>query len=239
MIRNLKALGLALVAVVAISVMAASAASAATPGEMTVGAGTQNVTATEIAAGVNRFTMFGNSLECPGSNYSIWKYNSTLPEEPVPNAVTTVTAFPNFKQSACKSGLGTKATVTVNSCDFVFHVGETTGGGETYAVTADVVCPGLVEVDMHFYASAANENIVVCTVNFGTQSGLTGTAHLTNGVAPSGKKDVTLSGIFKGLHVIETGLCGNKTETGGEFHISATFQGTNGAGAATDFFVTD
>jgi hypothetical protein len=237
MIRNLKSLGLALVAVFAMSAMAASTASAATPGEFTLGAGTTTVTGTEVAAGPNKLTAFGQTVECPGSSYDIFKFNQT-PHVVPPNAVTTLTVVPTYKQENCKTGIGTKMTVTTNGCDFVFHIGETTGGGETYGVTADVVCPPNVEIDVHAYASASNENITACTVTVPSQNGLTGTVHLTNGVAPSGRKDVTIKGQFTNIHVTESGLCGNKTELLGTFDVNATIEGKAGA-VASDVTITD
>jgi hypothetical protein len=235
MIHNLKALGLALVAVFAMSAMAIPIASAATPGEFTVTA-PSNGTGTEIAGKINALTAFGQGVECPGSTYHQRKYFAT-PHEPVPNAVTDITVTWTANNSSCKTTSGLKATVNMNGCDTVWHIGETIIPGLTYNLTHDVACPFNKEIDIEIYASASNENIKACTLKIKSQSGLAG-LKITNGTS-GGKSDITTEGTIKNIHVEESGLCGNATTNVGEFHMALTSTGKDALGSPTGLSITD
>jgi hypothetical protein len=139
MTRNLKALGLALVAVFAIGAVAASAASAqngmlTADGPMTL-KGT--LTGAELA---NATTAFGQKTTCPETIYTAHKYNIT-PHEKIPSGATTVTVTPHY--GICKIGAIIKTTVDMNECDYVFHLTETVTGtvNDEYKITATIVCP--------------------------------------------------------------------------------------------------
>jgi hypothetical protein len=125
MIRNLKVLGLALVAVLAMSALAASAASAQ-QGKLTINGGTE-VTLDATENGLNAFTAFGAEVECPGSTITGHKINTT-PHTLIPANATEITLTPNFVNCVARDSTGThKATVTMTSCDFHAKVGVTTG----------------------------------------------------------------------------------------------------------------
>jgi uncharacterized membrane protein len=228
MIRNIKVLGLALVAVFAMTAVAASAASAQ-QGYFTAD-GSATGDGVDIA-GKNQLTAFGNTVECPESTYDVESTSGGL----VASGSTTFTVTPAYNNSKCNSG-GLKATVNMNGCDFVFHIGETTGGGETYGVTADLKCPAGKTVDIEAFLSASNENIKACTITFGEtgNQGLSG-PHLTN---KTGGK-VELSGTATGVHATESGLCGNKTTETGEYDTGVTISGTDSKGAATEISISD
>jgi hypothetical protein len=144
MIRNLKALGLALVAVFAMSAVAASTASAqgahngmlTADGPMTL-KGTQTG---ELLA--NSLTAFGQKVTCPGNEaiYTGHKYNIT-PHEKIPSGETTVTITPHY--GICQIAPTIKVTVDMNGCDFVFHLTETVTGTteDKYKITSTIVCP--------------------------------------------------------------------------------------------------
>lgn len=226
MTRNLKVLGLALMAVFAFSAMAASAASAQEQGMLTTEAGNPvTLDATETGVEANSLTAFGEKVECPGSSYDGHEVGSTT--NPVPNKATTATITPTYNQATCVATPGPhKATVTTNGCDYVFHVGETTPAGNkegTYGVTADVVCPATKSIIVDVYFASGNENIKVCEVTIGPQTGLAG-GHLTN--TPS--EDVDVTGTFKGIKASKSGLCGAASTETAEFHIDATIKGTFG-----------
>jgi len=242
MIRNFKALGLALVAVLALSAMAATTASAQ-QGELTSdGPVTLDITETGVA-GSNALTAFGSSVECPGTTYKGHKFNVT-PHELIPSGSTTATVTPQYKQPCHVSG-GRQATIATNGCDFVFHVGSTTGGVPgTYGVTADVVCPVAangIHVTVFSNTPPAAEGANLCTLEVtggALNQGLAG-AHVTNG---SGGH-INVAGTFNNIHVERTGLCifdgGGTTTTAGQFHIDATVSGTNAGGAATAISISD
>lgn len=223
MIRNLKVLGLALVAVFAMAAMSASAASAAN-GKLT-STGPVTLDGTELAetGDTNALTAFGQTVECPGTEFFGHKYNVT-PHELIPNGAETVTITPTYDN--CHTVAGNKATVHMNECDFVLHIGETTGTGDTYGVSADLVCPAGHEVDLEIFLSANNENTKLCTVTLGTtgghNQGLTG-PHLTDET----NGHVRITGTFEKVTAVESGLCGSSETTEGKYDVAMTFTGTN------------
>ncbi len=137
MIRNLKTLGLALVAVFAISAMAASAASAqngilTSDGEFTLNGA---ITGPEVE---NSLTAFGQVVTCPLAGYTGHKANVT-PHVKIPNNSSEFTLTPIY--GICKVGNTIKATVDLNGCDFTLDLGKTTGVADQYAITSTVNCP--------------------------------------------------------------------------------------------------
>jgi hypothetical protein len=100
MIRNLKALGLALVAVFALSAVAASAASAQ-QGFIT---STGPVTLDGVEDGTNYFEIhnlepFGKvRVECPGSTFKGHEVGST---KGIPSGAKTATITPNYNNLTC------------------------------------------------------------------------------------------------------------------------------------------
>jgi len=125
MIRNLKALGLALVAVFAMSAIAASAASAL---EFTATNGNYPVkfSGTQPAAEPHAFTADGFTTEC-----KVAEFNGTQKAKS-----STSSATPTYKEcEVAGSGGFLSATVTMNGCEYVFDV---SGGANA---TVDLVCP--------------------------------------------------------------------------------------------------
>ncbi|MEX2081372.1 MAG: hypothetical protein WEC33_07120 [Dehalococcoidia bacterium] len=236
MIRNLKALGLAMAAAFAFSAIAASGASAQ-QGVLTSD-GPVTLTATENKEGLNALTSFEGKTECPGSTYTGHKFDVT-PHELIPNQATTATLTPHYKQADCISedagGTVRSSTVHMNGCDYVFHLGETTGGEHTYGVTADVVCPKDKHIQVTVHTDQEHGPFTrVCTVTVGPQTGLKG-AHVTTDTA---NHDLDIKGTFTDIAVTKSGLCGHAEEAKGEFHIDATVTGHNAEGKATGITVT-
>ncbi len=145
MIRNLKAMGLALVAVFAMSALAASAASAATDVFTVAGGGSTLLT----GVGHNHVFTAGNTkVECTTS-----KFTGTV----VHNA-TTATVDPEYTgkigqtphnndgsvAAECNATGGT-ATVHLNGCHIVWS-GSTTGSDNGTDATIWIVCPPGKEV---------------------------------------------------------------------------------------------
>jgi len=208
MIRNLKVLGLALVAVFAMGAVAASAASAANQGKLTSD-GPVTLTVTETGAkgsDSNSLHAFGSKVECFGSTYAGHKVGGT---SFLASGETTATLTPTYNQKECRSFTGAterEATVETNGCDFVFHIGETTGGVEgTYGVTADVVCPVGNKIHVGVWELGAKHETSnrLCTVEVGAQTGLAG-AHVTNTPASD---DFDVTGTFTNIAATEHGLC--------------------------------
>jgi hypothetical protein len=225
MTRNLKTLGLALVAVFALSAVVASAASA--QGKITSD-GPVTGTGTEITP--NKLTALGRTVECPGSTMTFHEYNVT-PHKPVPDDATTATATPHYKNCTVP-GVG-PATVIMNGCHYVFHIGGTTGVADQFSATIDIVCPAGKVIEVQAFSSHPG-GIKLCTTTVKAQTGLVGARATTN----TASDDVVATGEVGGIHVEQHGLCGAKTETGAKFDLNLTIQGKNAAGGATGITVT-
>jgi len=225
MIRNLKVLGLCLVAVFAMSSMVASAASA---GELTSD-GKVKLSATENPAVLTAIA--GQKVECHAV-YTIGKVDVTPHPEFMTLPASTFTISPDY--SNCVSVIGelkAPSTVTMNGCDFVLHIGTLSGG--SYGGTADIVCEAGKEIEVHAYSSAAHSS-TVCTYKIPAQTGLTG------GTVKNNAGKIEINGPVNGIKATRTGiLCGGNAETKeAKQDIGAVVSGTNEAGAATNIEVT-
>lgn len=184
MLRNLKTLGLALLAVLAIGSVATSAASA-TPqlhseSEHTILTGKQ-ITANELQFDVG-------VLKCGIANFAGTIAAST---------VTTVTLTPKFEN--CLLG-EEEAEFTHNGCNFTFHIGQDT---EHLTGTVGIECPDeeVIEID-------APE----CTVTIPPQGPLQGVTFTNEGAETT--RSVIFDIKINGFDYEEHGpLCANETET--------------------------
>jgi hypothetical protein len=241
MIRNLKTLGLAITALFAVSAMVASTA-AAQQGKLTSD-GPFTLTGAETGVGANSLTAFGLKLECPGSSYTGHKYNET-PHKFIASGSTTVTVTPHFNQAKCVATPGNfPFTIDLNGCDYVTHLGATTGGvAGTYALTFDIVCPAGQEITTTTFTNetALTENKPYCVMHIPPQTGLSG-AHTTD--TANGFVDTT--GPVKGIKVTRTKsathalLCPEGTTLTGELDIDITGSVRNEAGGATAISVSE
>lgn len=228
MIRNLKTLGLALVALFAFSAIAASAASAQN-GKIT-STGPVTLDATENAGQINALTAFGGKIECPGSTGTGHKYNVT-PHELIPSGAETITVTPDVNEPNCvaiEGGTTHKVTITENGCDGVTHIGETTGVADTYRGTGDIVCPTGQSIIIDVYFSSSNENLKVCEITIGSQSGLSGPT-----VKDTTAGDLEVQGTTTGIRASKSGVCGSATTETAEAEGSGTVKGTNSLGENT------
>jgi hypothetical protein len=227
MIRNLKVMGIALVAVFALSAVVASAASAAL-GVLT-SSGPVTLKSTETgAAGSNAFTAFGGKTECPGTVLTGHKFNKS--SEPIEPGANSFTITPDY--GPCKTTLGSlenaPTTIDMGTCDFSFQIGETTGGvSGTYGVIGKEVCSsGHIQVTI--FSSSAH-SLRLCTLTTEAPAeGFTG-PHLTNtGETPGGTPDdFDINGTFGNFKVVKSGLCGAQTTEEGKLDIDATLLGFN------------
>jgi hypothetical protein len=225
MIRNLKVLGLALVAVFAMSAVVASAASAANG--LLTSDGPATLDATEIAGQLNVFTAFGGEVKCPGSTITGHEVGSTT--KGVPSGSSNATLTPDYNQATCVaviSGTSHKATVTMNGCDYVLHLGETNGEIDTYKSTVDVVCPAGASIIVDVYFATNNENLKVCEITVGP----TNNAGRAGGtIKDTTTGDLEVHGTYKAISASETGAgcVGGPTTVTAELHANLTVKGTN------------
>jgi hypothetical protein len=127
MTRNLKALGLALVAVFAVSVVGASAASAAT--EFHAEKAPVTLTGSQHA-GEDVFTTDAGNVSCENASYAGSQATATALTS---SAVATYTG--------CHATFGLNASIDVNGCQYIFHadtkkVDISCAAGKVIAVTA-------------------------------------------------------------------------------------------------------
>jgi len=233
MTRNLKALGLALVAMFAMSAMAASAAQAQTQGEFTAAASPATLTGD---GGGDKFTAAGTTVTCSDADF-----HSPLTNVPT----TTVTITPIY--TGCTVGT-LPATVTMNNCDYMFHAGNTAPGGNgTYGVTVDVDCPTsttTIEIDAwlspHRKTTMPNNPDCIVTVSEAGNQGLTG-AHLTND-HPHVNISGTVTGVDYEVHKNHFLCPGEDTvpKGDGEYDINeVTVEGRTEGGGANTISVSD
>lgn len=249
MIRNLKALGLALVAMFAMGAVAASAASAQDPqGELTAD-GPVTLKATETGEPLdNSLTAFEKKVTCPGSTltgHAVLTHKETEEKKEhgvITTPVTKVTVTPHYNQEACTVDNELDATVEMNGCDFVLTAGKTTDEvAGTYGVTADITCPTGKQIHVGVWgAETSHTEGRLCTIEVPGQEGLAG-AHLTH--TTGAVHDIDIKGTFTGIHVTRHGLClldgkGTKDE-GGKFDIDMTIKGYNAEGGETPVTITD
>jgi hypothetical protein len=161
MTRNLKALGLALVAVFAMSAMTASAASAQNGKLTSTGPVTLKATNTGEAK-LNQLEAFGLNVRCPNVVYTGHKVLVT-PHEPIPSGASEITITPHY--GVCSS-LGFPATVDMNGCDYVFDLeGTKVGGTDEYNVGSTVKCEAGKHIKVTvFTTSAHNASEMFCEI---------------------------------------------------------------------------
>ncbi len=220
MIRNLKTLGLVLIAVVAMSVTVASAASA---GELTSDG------PVKLQGEESNFTltMFGQKLEC--QNKIDWGKVNETPHGFVFPPLTTFTLKYTFSNCTAFIGeLKAPATVTMNGCDLAVHIGVKIKPLRFHLIF-DFVCEFEKFIEIHAYSSAAHSSSV-CTYKIPAQTGLVG-GTIEN--VAGGR--VSLGGPVTGIKATRTGiLCGGTAETSeAKQDIGAEISGTNEAGSAT------
>lgn len=243
MTRNLKAIGLALMAAFALSAVAASAASAQV-GQLTAPEPV-TLTGTEIAGKVNALTSPLGSVTCPGSTYTghaVLTHSQTTEgkkHELIKTPVSEVTVTPKYIE--CRAHipiLGTRpVTVLMTGCDFDIEAGETTGGEHTYAATAQLTCPPNVEPHVEIFKAGSEHTVGnrVCTITFAEQY-VTG-AHLKHTTLPN--DDIDLEGTFTGIKEKHEGtLCGTGEGTA-SLDINVTIKGHNALGEDIPVTVTD
>lgn len=209
MSRNLKVLGLALVAALALTALVGSTAQANENGKFTAASYTS--TGSGIDTGTHEFTAAGGSVKCSHATFS---GTSSA-------ASTTQTITPVYEECTAFGFVG--ATVTMNGCDYLFHL-TGTGAGGSYNGNVDLVCPENKEVTI---------DAGPCTIHIPGQTGL-GPVSFTNGTS-GGLSDITNHANvnnIEGTLVKNNFLCFFTAGpfTGGKYTGTTTITGKNSEG---------
>ncbi len=229
MIRNLKMLGLALVAVCAMGAVAASAASAnanywfTSPeaNDWTILTGAQPV------AFSDQFKVDG---VIPGGPEGVTKCESTAYEGSTTDTTGTTLSL-KAAYGGCELEPFGKATVSMNECEYLIHtdpLGDTTNG--QYDTNTTIVCPSGHEITIE----AKIAGITKCIVHIEPQTLGTGIV-LTNATS-GGKSDIHADINFSTIKYTQTtGTSGSSrctttgTTTNGVYTGTATIKGFNTA----------
>jgi hypothetical protein len=229
MTRNLKALGLALVAVFAMSAVAASSAPAL---HFTGGTGITKVDGAQV--GLNVFTANGSPIECEEATFSGTVVATTTTEQ-------TITPTYNKCRFASKT---VNTTVDMNGCAFILTIPNAANVNNP----VHVECPTGTGTITH--NGVANTKVIIVTIpglcefTIPEQTPTTGGVKYEAGTS-GGKKDVTVNASITGIHYTTHGNCqilsGKATDftwSDGTYNGKITFTGTNGAGGAVDIEAT-
>jgi hypothetical protein len=218
MMRNLKVLGLALVAMFAMSAVAASMASA---DDLT--SESSPVTLTGAQEENDVFTTTAGNTSCKEVKYK---------SAPTATPTTTVSVTPEYPEKTAGglqncTALGFPAKVDTNGCTYLFHIGAgvTTG-------TLDIVCAGSNEITV----TANNTATEKCIIHVKGQTGL-GPITYTN-VGSGTTRELTVSAKITNLSYSHTrpagepglGACTTGSGTTGSYNGKAIVTGENASG---------
>jgi hypothetical protein len=244
---KLKSLGAALVAVLAMSALLASAAHAQTTFTLTGDAGTTKLDG--VNSGAHVFT------QSAGRSYTCTSVTSTgaviLP-------TSTVTVSPVFTGCTSSIGVGTPlpVTITMNGCDFLFHLTGTDADGDPdgYVGDTDVLCPESKKIDIHVYKEGtqpsehSDPTKILCTYTIGPQtvnSGIGGSSAITYDIttgAKSSEDDIDITTNATGIVMTkDTGTitnCGSANQTA-TYTGTSTVTGTSSLGVKTGIRLSD
>jgi hypothetical protein len=207
MIRNLKALGLAVVAVLAMSVVVASAAQAAPVVTISAGASV-SVHATGENIG-EKLSIDGVTTECKTSHYTGTATSGS----------STLTLNPTY--TGCTlAGTGLTVHVTTTGCGYLFHLQNKSGS--TNNASVDIEC-GASPIKIEGTGTS-------CVATIGAQSGLSNVSGTNDATDVTIKSNV--SGI-KATVVTDGFLCpfnGTGAKTGGTYTSTGYLTGTAASG---------
>jgi len=225
MIRNLKVLGLALMAVLALGAVAASAASAKFDSE----AASTTVSGQQETEFEHKFKVEAGETECKTAKFhSMSAQTNTGPVsgKAVAGGFTSETLTIEPTYSGCKNDLLGDMTVKMNDCDYRFTAGEGIEAGTRVKGEVKIVCHagGKIEV---FKTSGVNP----CKITVGEQEVKGITYHNKETGA---NRDVTVEAGVSGLAYTQDGIfCpgnGGKAEkafANGTYNGNVTVKGEN------------
>jgi len=219
-IRNLKALGLALVTVLALSSVEASLALGEKPAFLTAGSeGSPASVSGEQIEGSHLFSRSGRTVTCESVTFS---------EGVISGQASQLSLTPEY--SNCHSViLGSKlpATVTRNGCKWNYTF---TKVSSTYQARGDWVCEAGKQTEIHIYSSLIQHitgGASLCTITTPAQNNI-GTITVTN----TANHDVVLHKNLKNIaSTIHGGLltCGPTESTTGELVGTQTLKASPGS----------
>lgn len=218
MTRNLKALGLALVAVFAMSAMAASSASAA---KFTAANGlAQHLIASDVGAADKFETATGSVLTCNGETFTA--------EAPA-GATSSLTFTPNWINCKTEGAAFNNVTVTHNGCNLIFTSNTAPAVNEVH-----ITCPAGKVIEVHHYSSTGNHaaGTSSCTETIGPQTPTILTpvqyTNITN--TPAAPNDVEVHGKVRVNVSLHPAPCtfGFPVNTTAEYTFSDTVISTSG-----------
>ena len=220
MIRNLKALGLALVAVFAMSAVAAGSASAE---EYAFHSSASFTTLTGSQSGATNdvFTTDAGTVTCNTATY----HGAISAAE-----TTTISLAPTY--SSCTLEPFGSAVVSPNGCEYLIHA-ETQVDENDFETATEIVCPSGKEITV----VASLFGTTKCTVHIPPQSLGTGIT-VTNQTTAAGVSDIQAHISFSGITYTETpgsgfGACegsGGATTHNGTYTGLATITGEDKKG---------
>ena len=208
MIRNLKALGLALAAVFALGAVIASSA-AAEPAQFTV----EGIGATETAKIKGGQT--GTDTFSVGALPPLTCKTATLSGKAESDGAhfTSVTLEPVY--SECHVVIGGiftfPATVTMNGCAYTFNATKNTVVGKPFTADLTIECPINKKIEIHVYETKAKheKNEPICTFDIFHQE-IKNAIQLTN--TPAGKITADVESAPVAVHnTILNKTCGEET----------------------------
>ena len=220
--RNLKALGLALVAAFAISSLVASAAQATSQGKFTAAKYPAVFTGSQDATATNAFTITAGNGQ---TTCKIATYEGTLTE-----ASTKITVTPHYTE--CTSS-GLAATIHLNGCHYIFEAGTWTQADNVTHGSAQIVCPAGKQIQI---------TAGPCIVDVYPQTVPNGGVTFTNLPIGGGTNApyVVAHVALKGIEYTETDanfFCPNASPhhtKDGEFHSTVTLKGYEDTGNSAD-----
>jgi hypothetical protein len=213
--RNLKVLGLALVAMFAMSAVTAAAASA---DEFTAESYPATLTGKNTTAN-DKFLTTTGTVNCKVASY----------KATVSAATTSVLAAPEYKEC---TAFGFPATIDVNGCKYQFNIGGATIGD------ADLVCEAGKTVDV----TAISAGTLKCTVHVGSQSDITGTVTYSN-TGSGTTREINIGVVLGGIDYTHTqgtgvGSCPSGSATAGTLEAAGIVTGENAGGAHVGIFLS-
>jgi hypothetical protein len=211
MIRNLKVLGLAVVAVCAMSAMMASAAQATPTWWFKSDAATgKKTTLTGVQIGENIFKTTAGDVKCEEAHFTGSAIGPTQ---------TSVTLHPVYNKC---TAFGFGATVDTTGCNYIFDNSTT-----KFVATTTIECEAGKEITV----VAKLAGITKCTVHIGPQD--VGGVALKNGASDI-IAEVNLTAIaYTHTAGVGAGACISGGAANGSYTGGATVSGFNEAGGAT------
>jgi hypothetical protein len=221
MIRNLKALGLVLVAVFAMSAVAASGASAAV--EFNAEAGTTKLTATNQTGTEDKFVTDAGEIHC----------KTTTAEGTVATFPTTSVTFSKVAYDECKGPLNVTVTVDMHGCGYQFSAGATDAEGNFEGSARITGC----ETGKVIEVTAPG-----CTIKVGEQGPLTKVTYTNKGTLANREitTDVGITNIAykeENTGIIHTCKHSGENTTGGVYTGSETATGSTAANVMKGIFI--